>query len=44
MVVVPDPQGTEVHVDFVDPTSYRTLESVRYAASPSPGPASPSPS
>ena len=43
MVVVPDPQGTEVHVDFVDPTSYRTLESVRYAASSSPGPASPGP-
>jgi hypothetical protein len=34
MVVVPDPQGTEVHVDFVDPTSFRTLESIRYAATP----------
>jgi hypothetical protein len=38
MVVVPDPQGSEVHVDFVDPTSYRTLESVQYAANPAPTP------
>jgi hypothetical protein len=30
MVVVPDPQGTDVHVDFVDPTSYRTLQTVDY--------------
>ena len=38
MVVVPDARGTEVHVDFVDPTSYRTLESVQYAASAPPSP------
>jgi hypothetical protein len=30
MVVIPDPTGTDVHVDFVDPTSYRPLESVEY--------------
>jgi len=39
MVVVPDPQGTDVHVDFVDPTSYQELRSVEYGgagASPSP--------
>lgn len=30
MVVVPDPQGTDVHVDFVDPTSYQPLETVEY--------------
>ena len=35
MVVVPDSQGTEVRVDFVDPTSYQVLESVPYAVSPS---------
>jgi len=38
MVVVPNPQGAEVHVDFVDPTSYRTLESVQYAVNPPPSP------
>jgi hypothetical protein len=37
MVVVPDPAGSKVHVDFVDPTSFRTLESVEYAAGPSSG-------
>jgi hypothetical protein len=39
MVVVPDPQGSDVHVDFVDPTSYQELRSVEYGgsgASPSP--------
>jgi hypothetical protein len=39
MVVVPDPQGTDVHVDFVDPTDYHELQSVEYGAngsSPSP--------
>lgn len=30
MVVVPDPQGTDVRVDFLDPTSYTTLKSVEY--------------
>jgi hypothetical protein len=30
MVVVPDPQGTDVHVVFVDPTTYATLETVDY--------------
>jgi hypothetical protein len=37
MVVIPDPRGTDVHVDFVDPTSYRTLQTVVYdqAATPS---------
>jgi hypothetical protein len=30
MVVVPDPKGTDVHVYFVDPTSYQPLESVEY--------------
>jgi hypothetical protein len=30
MVVVPDPQGTDVHVDFVDPTTYQQLTSVEY--------------
>jgi hypothetical protein len=33
MVVVPDPQGTDVTVDFVDPTSYRELGSFEYAGS-----------
>jgi hypothetical protein len=39
MVVIPDPQGTDVRVDFVDPVSYRTLETVEYGgtgSSPSP--------
>jgi hypothetical protein len=30
MVVVPDPSGTDVHVDFLDPTSYQDLLSVEY--------------
>lgn len=33
MVVVPDPRGTDVHVDFVDPTSYKPLETVEYGGS-----------
>jgi hypothetical protein len=33
MIVIPDPKGNDVHVDFVDPTTYRTLESVQYAGS-----------
>jgi hypothetical protein len=33
MVVVPDPQGSDVHVDFVDPTSYQQLRSVEYDGS-----------
>ena len=33
MVVVPDPRGTDVHVDFVDPTSFVTLRSVEYGGS-----------
>jgi hypothetical protein len=33
MVVVPDPQGTDVTVDFVDPTSYRELDSIEYGGS-----------
>jgi hypothetical protein len=33
MVVVPDPQGTDVHVDFVDPTSFVKLRSVEYGGS-----------
>ena len=33
MVVVPDPQGTDVHVDFVDPTSFVMLRSVEYSGS-----------
>lgn len=37
MVVIPDPSGAVVHVDFVDPTSYRELESVDYGASSSAG-------
>ena len=38
MVVVPDPTGTDVHVDFVDPTSYQELRSVEYGgAGSSPG-------
>lgn len=32
MVVVPDPHGSDVHVDFVDPTTYRTLETVAYTS------------
>jgi hypothetical protein len=35
MVVVPDPQGTDVHVDFIDPTSYARLRSVDYGATSS---------
>jgi hypothetical protein len=39
MVVVPDPKGTDVSVDFVDPTSYQTLKTVRYGgARPTAGP------
>jgi len=30
MVVVPATRGTDVQVDFVDPTSYRLLDSVEY--------------
>jgi hypothetical protein len=30
MVVVPDAQGGEVHVDFLDPASYQELVSVAY--------------
>lgn len=30
MVVIPDPKGSDVHVDFVDPTSYQPLETVEY--------------
>lgn len=30
MVVIPDPKGSDVHVDFLDPTSYRILETVAY--------------
>lgn len=33
MIVIPDPQGSDVHVDFVDPTSYRVLKSVEYTGS-----------
>jgi hypothetical protein len=33
MVVVPDPQGTDVRVDFVDPTSFVQLRSVEYGGS-----------
>lgn len=33
MVVVPDPKGTDVHVDFVDPTSYQMLRTVSYGGS-----------
>ena len=37
MVVIPDPQGTDVHVEFVDPTTYRVLDTVQYGgSSPSP--------
>jgi hypothetical protein len=39
MVVIPDPTGSDVHVEFVDPTSYQELASVEYGASE---PASPS--
>ncbi len=42
MVVIPDPNGTDVHVDFVDPTSYRTLMTVEYGAQPSPSGTGPS--
>jgi hypothetical protein len=35
MVVIPDPKGTDVHVDFVDPTSYRTLKTVEYGGAAS---------
>jgi len=38
MVVVPDPRGNDVRVDFVDPTTYRTLESVQYVSVPSSSP------
>jgi hypothetical protein len=31
MIVVADPQGTDFHVDFVDPTSYQQLASVEYS-------------
>ena len=30
MIVVPDPTGTDVHVDFVDPDTYAVLDSVEY--------------
>jgi hypothetical protein len=30
MVVIPDATDTGVHVDFVDPTTYRELDSVDY--------------
>jgi hypothetical protein len=30
MVVVPDPTGTDVRVDFIDPNSYQELLSVHY--------------
>jgi len=33
MVVIPDQSGGGVHVDFVDPTSYRQLDSVAYGDS-----------
>ena len=36
MVVIPDSANSGFHVDFVDPTSYRELESVQYAASAGP--------
>jgi hypothetical protein len=36
MIVIPDPKGTDVHVEFVDPTSYRELVSVEYGGSASP--------
>jgi hypothetical protein len=36
MVVVPDPTGSDVHVDFVDPTTYRTLLTVSYNGTGSP--------
>jgi hypothetical protein len=42
MVVIPDPQGTDVHVEFVDPTSYQRLESVEYGGPAGSG-GSPSP-
>ena len=38
MVVVPDPQGTDVLVDFVDPTTYATLKSVEYGGTSSSSP------
>jgi hypothetical protein len=33
MIVVPDPRGSDVHVDFIDPTSYQQLRSVEYGGS-----------
>ncbi|HEY3528973.1 MAG TPA: hypothetical protein VGK78_07465 [Nocardioides sp.] len=42
MVVIPDPQGSDVHVEFVDPTTFKPLETVEYGAS-SPGTSSSSP-
>jgi hypothetical protein len=35
MIVSPSPTGTDVHVEFVDPTSYRELVSVEYGGSAS---------
>jgi hypothetical protein len=40
MVVIPDPQGTDVNVEFVDPTTYKPLEALEYGgSSPSSSPA-----
>ena len=35
MIVVPDPNGSDVQVDFVDPTTYRTLKTVDYGSTSS---------
>jgi hypothetical protein len=40
MVVIPDPTDGGVRVDFVDPTSYRELDSVAYAGPGAGGPTS----
>jgi hypothetical protein len=37
MVVIPDPSDSGVRVDFVDPTSYRELDSVEYGGPSDPG-------
>jgi hypothetical protein len=42
MVVVPDPTGSDVHVDFLDPTSYQELKTVEYGATSTSGGSSPS--
>lgn len=42
MIVVPDPTGTDVHVDFLDPSTYQELTSVEYGATSPSGGSSPS--